>query len=292
MRTDHGEGAGAKSPPLKQHDVAAPASRVVLLGASNLTRGICPVVQIAWRTLGSPLEIFAALGHGRSYGTRAGILARSWPGILESEMWSDLERLPSTPTAALITDIGNDLLYEVQPSLILGWVEGCLERLQRVGARTVMTLLPIAGIQTLAPARYLFFRTLYVPRCRLDLAEMARRACELNEALIELGGRSGITLVEPRPEWYGLDPIHLRRRAWSGAWSEFLSPWGSLAGPADATQGPACQVAAGHTTATPSPPGWCRLHCLLPARSWWFGIEFRRSQPAAVLPDGTKFWLY
>ena len=36
---------------------------------------------------------------------------------------------------------------------------------------------------------------------------------------------SGLYTVRPRIEWYGFDPIHIRRRHWSPAWDEILSPW-------------------------------------------------------------------
>ncbi len=42
--------------------------RVVLLGASNLTRGISTAVGTARMILGEPGEYLIAMGHGRSYG--------------------------------------------------------------------------------------------------------------------------------------------------------------------------------------------------------------------------------
>jgi hypothetical protein len=43
--------------------------RVVALGASNLTRGFHAVVSVARAAWGPEVEIVAALGHGRSYGS-------------------------------------------------------------------------------------------------------------------------------------------------------------------------------------------------------------------------------
>ena len=56
--------------PSAPHDAppAGLARRVVLVGASNLTKGIGTVLPLAEQIWGSPLEVYAALGHGRSYG--------------------------------------------------------------------------------------------------------------------------------------------------------------------------------------------------------------------------------
>ncbi|MCZ6542107.1 MAG: hypothetical protein O6768_00410, partial [Planctomycetota bacterium] len=85
--------------------------RVVLLGASNLTRGISRAVGIAQAILGTPLEVLIAMGHGRSYGQRSRVLGRSLPGIVDCGLWDALLHGSGRPTYALLTDIGNDVMY-------------------------------------------------------------------------------------------------------------------------------------------------------------------------------------
>src|SRR5262249_46912085 len=84
--------------------------RVVLLGASNLTLGIGTVLGSAANVWGSPLEVLAALGHGRSYGRATSVMGRQLPGIRECGLWPALGVDGQLPTAALVTDIGNDVL--------------------------------------------------------------------------------------------------------------------------------------------------------------------------------------
>ncbi|HEY5315121.1 MAG TPA: hypothetical protein VIK18_21495, partial [Pirellulales bacterium] len=55
----------------------SPTRRLVLLGASNLTRGLAPVLQTAAQLWDEPLDILAAAGHGRSYGATSRVLVRS-----------------------------------------------------------------------------------------------------------------------------------------------------------------------------------------------------------------------
>jgi hypothetical protein len=99
-----------------------PRHRIVLLGASNLTRGISTVVESAQQIWGGPLDVCCALGHGRSYGWTSNFLGRSLPGIVGCGLWPALESRPKLPTAALITDIGNDLMYGAPVQQVLLWV--------------------------------------------------------------------------------------------------------------------------------------------------------------------------
>src|SRR5579872_6971938 len=86
--------------------------RVILLGASNVANGFPTIVATAGRLLGAPLDVLGAFGHGRSYAMRMGILWHELPGIRECGMWPVLEARPPAPTFALLTDVGNDLLYD------------------------------------------------------------------------------------------------------------------------------------------------------------------------------------
>jgi len=256
----------------------APGRRVVLLGASNLTRGVATVVETSGRMWGRPLEVFAALGHGRSYGLESSVLGRRLPGIAGCELWDELARRPKLPTAALVTDIGNDLLYEQPLDQIVAWVERCLERLSELGADIVLTRLPVGNLDDLSRARFRFFRAVFVPRCRLDLGEMLRRAYELDARISALAARYEVRTVALRPEWYGLDPIHIRRRHVPGAWHEILSPWASGGDRPGAVRATLWRT-------------W-QVRRLAPARRWIFGVEQRREQPSGRLRDGTTIALY
>src|SRR5262249_60427806 len=48
------------------------------------------------------------------------------------------------------------------------------------------------------------------------------RARDLDERLRRMGGERGARLVEPAAAWYGLDPIHFRRRARREVWAHVL----------------------------------------------------------------------
>jgi len=101
------------------------------------------------------LEIWGVHGHGRSFGIWSKVLGRSLPGITESRFWETFAPTENgPPPRALLTDIGNDILYGQETTRILEWVETCIERLQRWDTRIVMTRLPLASLEKLSHIRF------------------------------------------------------------------------------------------------------------------------------------------
>ncbi|HEV2970274.1 MAG TPA: hypothetical protein VGY55_09805 [Pirellulales bacterium] len=252
--------------------------RVVLLGASNLTRGISTVIETAQGILGGQLEVLAALGHGRSYGMASRVLGRELPGILQCGLWNALSSLPPAPTAALVTDIGNDLLYGASVGSILDWVGASFDRLALSEARTIVTLLPLESIARLSKRRFLLMRTVNFPKCRAGLDEVLLRAGELNAGLIDLARARRIPTVALRGAWYGFDPIHIRLRFWKSAWREILSGW--------------CDAPAAAAFARGSLTRWLYLRSRAPEARRLFGVARRAPQPSGRLRDGTTIALY
>ena len=260
------------------HNLLMPSRRVVLLGASNLALSFPTLVATARSIWGVPVEIMAAMGHGRSYGQDTSVFGRKISGIFPCALWQDLQNRPPMPTAALVTDIGNDLLYGVPPDRLYEWVEQCLDRLTVAGAAIVVTQLPIENVERLSEARFQFFRRLIFPRSRLTLADAKVLVREFNDRLIELGESRKISVIPVSSAWYGLDPIHLKRRAKRHAWPALLSSWRVADAPLAAAR-PSLWTTAYLTSLAP----W--------ERSIW-GIRRRASQPSGRLADGTTISLY
>ena len=256
---------------------AACVRRVVLLGASNVARGISTVFETSRLLCGGPIELLAAIGRGRSYGVESSMCGRRLPGILNCGLWPALDQRPPAPTVALITDIGNDILYGIPVPRIAHWIESCINRLQTRNAQLVMTLLPMENVLRLTPARFRLARRLLFPGNHLSLEEVRSRAIELNARVEELGRSRGIRLIEQRSSWYGIDPIHIHIRSWKSAWGEILGAW------------PNVQL-------SKSPKRsffrWLNLSLLPPERRVICGFQQQREQPVARWRDGTTISLY
>jgi len=255
--------------------------RVVALGASNLTRGFRTVVGAAREVWGPDVEVIAALGHGRSYGGESRFLGRTLPGILDCGLWRELGRRPPAPTRALLTDVGNDVAYGHGAERTLAWVEECLDRLAAHTRDVTVTDLPLEGLRRLSPLKYLAFRTVLVPSCRLPLARVLEDAARVSDGLVALAARRSLRLVRLRPEWYGFDPIHVRRRRWRAAWREILL--GDDARPGDAA--PRERKAAALVEAL-------RLYAAPPERRRLLGRPRFTPQTGRALPAGGQIWLY
>jgi hypothetical protein len=248
--------------------------RVVALGASNLTRGFHAVVSTARNAWGPDLEVLAALGHGRSYGAQSRVLARSLPGILESGLWRDLESRSPLVTRGFVTDVGNDIFYGFSAEQVLAWVAEAIARLRRFTADITVTDLPLANAQRMSDAGFLLFRSILVPSCHLSLTEVRTRAERVNAGLAVLAAAHGARFVRLNPEWYGLDPIHIRRSRCCQAWQQIL---GTEANADGSRSSPAERV---------------RLSLMPPERRWLFGVEQVTPQKGVALRSGARVWLY
>src|SRR4051812_7449715 len=255
-----------------------PTRRVILLGASNLTRSFPTVVATVRQTWSEPVEIMAAMGHGRSYGQDSLFFGKKFSGIFPCAFWKYLQRRPPLQTSALVTDIGNDILYGISPELMLDWVERCLDRLAAVGATIVVTQMPADSIERLGERRFQFFRRMFFPRSKLSLADARRLVREINERLVSIGETRKIPVISASATWYGFDPINVKWNMKRHAWPALLAAWRAIDEPF--VLNPSSLSVAAY------------LAGLEPREYSLFGFPRHVAQPNGRLNDGTTISLY
>lgn len=201
----------------------------VVLGASNVSRGLARLAAAVRGRSPRPADLFVAAGHGRSYGANSRVWMRRLPSILWCGLWRALDRdergRDGRRTVALVTDVGNDLLYGFTPAQVASWVEEAVVRLRDRGASVTLTRLPLEAIATVGAARYRLLRTLFVPGCPLSLDEVRAAVAELDGRLVDVATRRGASLVEQPGHWYGLDALHPRRRRLDTLWHTVCDSW-------------------------------------------------------------------
>lgn len=249
-----------------------PPTRVIALGASNLTRALYTVVSTARAAWSPDVEFVSALGLGRSYGIRSSVFGRAVPGILESGLWPALDAMPRVPAVGLITDVGNDIMYNVEVPQILDWVRESVRRLEAHTDSITISGLPVEGDRRLGDWQFRWLRYVLVPSCRLTQDELIHRAALVNDGLRAIASERGHRFVELDAAWYGFDPIHIRHRHWRTVWPRMLGV------PEVAWRG--------------SIPEAIGLHLRRPHREWVFGKEMRHNDQGAPLSGGGRVWLF
>ena len=206
-------------------------SAVVVLGASNVSRGLARLAAVVRSRSTGPVDLFVTAGHGRSYGVASRVGIRRLPSILGCGLWRALDRevtgrdSAAHAPAALVTDVGNDLLYGHSAEQTAGWVRAAVGGLIDRGVRVAVTRLPLASILAVGQSRYRLLRACYVPGCRLALDELKDAAVRLDAALVDIAVRVGAAVIDQPGSWYGLDAIHVRRRHLDDLWHAAGDAW-------------------------------------------------------------------
>jgi hypothetical protein len=265
--------------------IAAPQEQVILLGASNLTLAFRQILRLLHDLRGRPLDIYAALGHGRSYGSLSNVNGRVLPGIAQCGLWEKWENSPQLPARALLTDIGNDLFYNASADEIVDWVRLALRRLRPRCEQIALTLVPLENALAVSPGFYRAFMRVCFAHCQLTQDEVHARAAALNTGLAQLAAEFQVTLVEQPRGWYGWDPIHHRRGRRRVAWETILDSWHRLAQKKSAFEKNFfCSGNELHW--------WTWWRHGWPAWQQWRGRVMEHAQPCLVWPGGTRVSLY
>lgn len=211
---------------MSQPHQTEPDHRIILLGASNLTLGLPRLVQSFRASLPGTVEVLSAHGHGRSYLKWSYVIHRGLPSIRDCSLWEDLKARPAAKqTYALVTDLGCDLFYGSKPGPIVDSVAECLQNLTDLNAKIVLARPPLESLSLINHWHYYFVKNTFFPGPTIPWPTMREYITEVDERVLETAKTMGIANVAPKKEWYGYDPIHMKRAMRNQAWDEILSAW-------------------------------------------------------------------
>ena len=248
-------------------------SAVVLLGASNLARGFAAAVAVSGRV--RPHRLLIAGGRGRAYSRASALFVRGLPSISDCGLWRQLDRLAKEgyDLHALVTDLGNDLVYGASVNETMQAVARVVSHLRQVDAHVVVTPPPVSSLERFPIVWLDTVRRSFFPGSTLSASVILERVYGLDEALRGLANELDLTLVEQDPGWYGLDPIHHRHSRQFAAFSTMTESWGG----------------------EPRRAGLNlrrRLALAWPESSDLCGRALSRKQPSAKLRGGTEIRLF
>jgi hypothetical protein len=202
----------------------------IVIGASNVSRGLSQLADVVTRRHHKPIDLFVTAGHGRSYGVSSSIGIRRLPSILGCGLWRELDGHLSTNArsriSALVTDVGNDLIYGYPPETVSEWVREVSRRLSHRRAKIAIVRLPLESVARASELRYLAVRALFSPWLKLNFSEMKKAASVLDQSLLEIAKEFGAEIIDQPGDWYGLDVIHIRLRQIHELWNAACDAWG------------------------------------------------------------------
>jgi len=200
----------------------------IFLGASNLARGYGALADCLIHCLSpDPVEILHALGPGRGYSAEGGIFNITYPpigssGILES---AKRRKEKARKVIALITDIGNDIMYGVPAPEITACLGTLLQKLNALEAEVFIHPIPLDFSKDVSERQFRILRSIFYPHSRIDYLKAKEAVALVNGFLRDrAGGR--IHLLPSAKDFCGVDKIHYSifrsHKAWSRVANEML----------------------------------------------------------------------
>ena len=194
---------------------------LILLGASNLSRA-CFALSRHLKTClrPHPVEVLIASGPGRGYCAPGGLLTINYPPIDSSAIFEAAQRKSESGyrVIALLTDIGNDIMYDVPVDKLIETIQHIFARLQSMNAEIFYTTSPVAFEKKVHPAWFYILRSLLLPFSRVSYDKATDGVIAVNQFLRE-SGTERCHLIPDVDRFLGYDEIHYGWLQAHHAWS-------------------------------------------------------------------------
>ena len=193
----------------------------IFLGASNLARSFYGLKSCITRCVfPRPVNFIHAMGPGRGYIRQGGMLNVTYPPILDCDILKAArdKMKNNQQVIALITDIGNDIMYGVSTDEIICGLKSLLSDLNELEASVFITPIPVDLENDIRELYFRVLRRVFFRNSSVSLHQASEAVQFINKFIIQLLNKNIIVINEMK-QFCGIDKIHYglfqSRSAWS-----------------------------------------------------------------------------
>ena len=193
----------------------------IFLGASNLARSFYGLKRCIGRCIfPRPASFMHAMGPGRGYVSRGGILNAIYSPILNCGIFEAVrnKRIKNQQVVALITDIGNDIMYDVSPEKIIGGLQYIFNALDGFETNIFITPIPIDLENDISEFHFQIIRQVYFPKSPVKHSQASNNIKAINKFILQSSNKK-ITVINDMKQFCGIDKIHYSILKSQSAWS-------------------------------------------------------------------------
>ena len=193
----------------------------IFLGASNLARSLDGLkICIKRCMLPRAASFLHAIGPGRGYVSRGGILNAVYSPILDSGIFEEVrrKRIKNQQVVALITDIGNDIMYDASPDKIIGGLQYLYNLLDAFETNIFITSIPVDLKNDISELCFHILRKVYFPNSPVTYSQASNNIKIINQFILQSSNQR-ISVINDMKPFYGIDKIHYSIQKSQLAWS-------------------------------------------------------------------------
>jgi hypothetical protein len=204
----------------------------ILFGASNLARSFYGLKLSIKRCIHPrPATFIHAMGPGRGYLGRGGILNTTYPPIIDCGILESIQKIrkPNQQIIALITDIGNDIMYGIHSKKIIEGLQSVLDTLSKVTKNIFITPIPINLKNDVGEFYFRVLRCIFFPKSFIKYSQTLESIEIINQFILHSSNKK-TTIINGMEQFSGLDKIHYsffkNHLAWAHIANRLIEPIG------------------------------------------------------------------
>ena len=196
----------------------------IFLGASNLARAFYGLKRCIERCIFPRSASFVhAMGPGRGYVSQGGILNAVYSPILNCGILEAVrnKRIKNQQVVALITDIGNDIMYGVSSEKIINGLQSLLNALGEFKTNIFITSIPVDFENDISELHFHIIRQIYFPKSPVKYSQASNNIKAINKFILQSSNKK-ITVIDDMKQFCGIDKIHYSIFKSQSAWSHVV----------------------------------------------------------------------